>query len=696
MVENKRRVDQASASLVKSKQHEHSAIDEPHRTRAEVEAAQAWYFNFYDLAPIGYFTLNAQGLIADVNLTGADFLGLARSTLIDQSLAQSILPEDRAFYTQQFRHLFETGEQLVWEMRIIRPDGTHIWVRMGTAITQESAHGAPVCRAVMSDITERKRAEASLRESETRFRQVWETTTDALVLSDAAGIVLAANPAYVQIYGYTLEQLIGQSFAIIFPETTRALAVAHYKKHFVSDEIPSAFESVIRRADGETRTVESRVSFLTEAGQRTAMLSTIRDITERKRVEEALRANHAHLEATLSELRQTQTQLVQQERLVAVGQLAAGIAHDFNNILSVITLQVQRSLHTSDLPAALHRRLKMIEQQSSQAAGLVQQILDFGRRAVLQTRPLDLAAFLAEQVELLRHTIPEHIRIDLVDETAVCIIKADSTRIQQIVTNLAINARDAMPYGGKLQIHLAQLQLTAGEAPPLPDMQAGIWIRLTVSDDGTGIPQTVLPHIFEPFYTTKEPTKGTGLGLAQVYGIVKQHQGHITVATQADTGTTFTIYLPAIAVTPARPPSAQNPQIPSGQGKTILVVEDNASLRESVMDILEMLGYHALSAANGVEALAILDQQVAVIDAVLSDLLMPEMGGAALFHALRARGLTLPMLMVSGHPMEIELQALQAQGLAGWLLKPIEIQQLATTLARLLHKGAPVGSARLR
>jgi two-component system, cell cycle sensor histidine kinase and response regulator CckA len=378
--------------------------------------------------------------------------------------------------------------------------------------------------------------------------------------------------------------------------------------------------------------------------------------------------------------------------LAAVGQLAAGIAHDFNNILAVITLYVELSLHNPNLPPALQDRLEVVNRQTKRAAHLVQQILDFSRRAVLQTRSLALVLFLQEQVELWRRTIPESIKIYLQDETTrECVIHADPTRLQQLFTNLVLNARDAMPQGGELYLSLKQFRLENEDTAPLPDMVAGDWVELSVSDTGTGIPAATLSHIFEPFFTTKEPGLGSGLGLAQVYGIVKQHLGHIAVQTEEGRGTTFTIYLPALVTALPRATAVTPPAPLQGHGETILIVEDNEVLREALASTLAMLNYRVLTAADGRQALAILEGQAGsepeaepAVALVLCDLVMPEMGGAALFQELRQRDLTVPFMILTGHPMVSELQALQAQGLAGWLLKPIGAEELAAAVARAL------------
>jgi signal transduction histidine kinase/GAF domain-containing protein len=399
----------------------------------------------------------------------------------------------------------------------------------------------------------------------------------------------------------------------------------------------------------------------------------------------------------MTKARDIQQRVQQQERLAAVGQLAAGIAHDFNNIMSTIVLYAQMSSQASDVSPQNRERLATIHQQAKHATKLIQQILDFSRRAVLERQPVDLSPFLKEQVKLLERTLPENIKVTLSYGRDEYTVNADPTRIQQVIMNLALNARDAMLAGGKLHIDLARIRVQPGESAPLPEMDVtetaiGEWVQLTVSDTGTGIPPDVLPRVFDPFFTTKAPGQGTGLGLAQVYGIVKQHEGAIDVESQVGTsterpgGTTFTIYLPALPAHTAEPLTLELPALARGQGQTILVVEDNASTRQALMDSLELLNYRLLEARHGQEALAILEQHGDGVDLVISDVVMPVMGGIALLHAIRQRGMTVPVVMLTGHPLEDELEGLRAHGLVDWLPKPVSLEQLAEIVAKTIRK----------
>jgi signal transduction histidine kinase/ActR/RegA family two-component response regulator len=396
----------------------------------------------------------------------------------------------------------------------------------------------------------------------------------------------------------------------------------------------------------------------------------------------------------------------QQERLAAIGQLTAGIAHDFNNIMAVITLYANISLRTPDLPEKMYERMTTIDEQARRASDLIQQLMDFSRRTVLERSTFDLLAFLKEQVKLFERTLPENIRFDLAYDSDVYTIDADPTRIQQVIMNLATNARDAMPEGGQLRFVLKRIRVGNGKGAPLPEMalqhsstplgagaqnpESGDWICLTVADTGCGIPVDVLPHIFDPFFTTKSPGSGTGLGLSQVYGIITQHQGHIDVSTMEGEGTTFNIYLPALPTDRSEQSCPKTQYLPQGQGQVILVVEDEDITRKAVVSGLEMLGYRVLEADDGREALKVFEQHASQIDLVLSDMVMPNMGGRALFQALKQLDADGKVVLMTGHPLEEgELGPLLAQGLQGWLTKPPSLEQLALAVARALEGKGP-------
>ncbi|MBN2392317.1 MAG: response regulator, partial [Anaerolineae bacterium] len=544
--------------------------------------------------------------------------------------------------------------------------------------------------AIIHDITERRLAAEALRRSEALYRRAIE--------------VIGAVPYYLEYapnaYGFIGEgiyQLTGYTPAEMTPELWESLvqkSIMLDKAGGLERDVAMRFayegqlevwksDDLIRTRDGHTRWVtDAAVEIPDEGGHPRSSLGILVDITERKQTEEALRDTNQRLEETLTELRDAQKQMMHQERLAAVGQLAAGIAHDFNNILASIVLYTQMSLRT-ELPPQIRQRLEVIAQQTNRAAELVQQILDFGRRAVLERQPLMLGSFLKEVVKLLQRTLPENVQIDLTSDSGEYLILADPTRIQQVVVNLALNARDAMPNGGELHISLARIsgqQINCVDCGPV---FGGEWVEIAIADTGFGIPPEALPHIFEPFFTTRAPL-GHGLGLAQVHGLVNQHGGHIAVETDVSKGTTFRLYWPALLAEASKPIAHTTDEIVQGKGETILVVEDDALVRAALVDTLESFGYQIIEAANGQAALAIHEAHASDIALVLSDWVMPAMGGLELVCALQARDPALKVLMLTGHPLSQETRETVPANVVGWTLKPPSLEQLARDLHKAL------------
>jgi len=381
----------------------------------------------------------------------------------------------------------------------------------------------------------------------------------------------------------------------------------------------------------------------------------------------------------ITEEQKRQQYLQAQERLATVGQLAAGIAHDFNNIMAIITLYSQSLERDPDFPKR-RQYLNTISKQARHAASLIGQILDFSRASVMERSRLDLIPFVKEVKKLLERTLPETIVIDLDAEPGDYSVKADPTRLQQVLMNLAVNARDAMPGGGHLQLALSRRTVQNGQRAPLPGMMPGKWIELKVSDSGAGIPPSNLSHIFEPFFTTKERGKGTGLGLAQVYGIVKQHGGEISVHSKVGEGATFTIFLPALSTETARSRDEEKDTSVAGDGQLVLLVEDDAGTRQAMADILEMLNYRVRVAGDGAEGLAIFEEQAGEIALVISDMVMPEMGGMRLYRRLKGIQPDVRVILMTGYPLEEEDRELLEAGMATWIQKPFTPEQIGRAI----------------
>jgi two-component system cell cycle sensor histidine kinase/response regulator CckA len=503
---------------------------------------------------------------------------------------------------------------------------------------------------------ERLRLSEQTRDQARQVQGIISTVPEGVVLLNADARVLLANPAARKHLtaladagvGDTLTHLGGRPVAELLTPPPRGLW------HEIKLDGPprQVFEMVARPMEEEAGVGDS--------------VLVIRDVTQEREFQERLQ---------------------QQDRLAAVGQLAAGIAHDFNNIMAVIVLYSGLLSRTLDLSPKGHEQLKVIARQAKQATKLIQQILDFSRRSILERQPLDLVPPLKEIVKLLQRTLPENIQVALDVAPGAYVVNADPTRMQQVFMNLAVNARDAMPSGGELCIELDRLQVQDGQGAPIQELGTGDWVRIIVRDTGTGIPPDLLSHVFEPFFTTKAPGKGSGLGLAQVYGIVTQHNGYIDVASTLREGTTFTLYLPALPQTGAETPQAQSETPTEGQQETVLVVEDNRATRRALRDALEALNYRALEAEDGRDGLELYERHQDEIALVLTDLVMPEMGGQALIHELRQRNPAVKVVVITGHPLEEEISHLRAKGRVEVVEKPVDLEQLAQVIRRSLNSG---------
>jgi two-component system cell cycle sensor histidine kinase/response regulator CckA len=640
-----------------------TGIIEHFKDITQLRESEERYRTLFESAPDAIFLADPDtGKILDVNPAAARLLAKTRDGIVGMHQSQLHPPEMAEFTKKAFvEHAQQTQEEGKHpiEAVVLRADGSRVPVEILAKMVQ--LPGRQILQGVFRDVSERvwaaeeqERLTAQIRDEARRVQQIITTVPEGVLLLDTEGHILLANPVAEKDLAVLVSQDVITTHKPITYLGDRSLT------KILTSPLAKGLRHEVKAGE---RIFEVIARPMENGNEAEDWVLVINDVTQEREAQKWVR---------------------QQERLAAVGQMAAGIAHDFNNILAVITLYSQMITRSKALSDHDRDRMAMVNQQAQRAAQLIQQILDFSRRAVLARQPLDLLSLLKEEIKLLKRTLPEHIEIDLAYEPNKYIIQADSTRIRQMVTNLALNAQDAMPQGGALHIKLERTKIECDEVPPLPEMAAGEWIQLTVSDTGTGIAPDVLPHIFEPFFTTKGPSIGTGLGLAQVHGIVGQHEGHIDVESHVGEGTTFTIYLPVLAVQLIEPSMPEPTMTPQGQGETVLVVEDEASLRKTLVETLEQLNYRVLEAANGRDGLEILDQHEVAL--VLSDVVMPEMGGIALFRTMKREGVAVPMVLLTGHPMEKELQDLQTEGLSAWLIKPSSLEQLAKVIAQILNE----------
>jgi len=422
----------------------------------------------------------------------------------------------------------------------------------------------------------------------------------------------------------------------------------------------------LRAGAGRQTVFEVETHQIADGPDRGRWLLLIRDVTREREVER-------HLE--------------QQDRLALVGQIAGGLAHDLNNMLVAVITYPEVLLRRDDLDPQVRQVLETIAQQGHSSASLVRQILDFSRRSLSAQRPIRLAAQLEDLARLLRRTLPETIKVVLEVDAAAeeCAVKADPTQLQQMVMNLAVNARDAMPGGGTLTVSLRRLPVTPEGPSPSPRLRPGDWLELTVRDTGSGIAAEDMQHIFEPFFTTKPVGEGLGVGLAQVQGLVEQHGGVITAESVLGQGATFRLYFPEQSG-PVDEAALVVKDLPKGQRERILIVEDDANVRAATRQALEALGYQVEEADNGQEALQRLGSQ-GTVDLVLTDVTMPEMGGAELTRRLHSLWPGIRVVAMTGYSAEQILRELRAAGVSAIAQKPLGLGQLAELLQGVLKDG---------
>ncbi len=632
----------------------------PERIAAEqaLRDSKRQFRDLFDGSPDAILVEGLDGRVLDVNPAACQLHGAARKELIGKSISDLVPPELQEKVARDFKAVVE-GKLRQVEGVSQTLDGRVIPVEVRANCVEYGGQSAVLLH--VRDITERKLAEAALRSSEMLFHSVWENSVDGMRLTDEQGNIVAVNQAFCNLVGMCREELEGNPFTVIVADSEqRQKQLDHYRQRFLERAVEKPVERRLTLRNGNVVTFEDTTSFVELRGQPSLLLGLFRDVTGQKRLEDQLR---------------------QSQKMDAIGQLAGGVAHDFNNILTVIHGHASLLLAGGNLTGVAVRSAQQIGQAAERAAALTRQLLTFSRRQVMQPKRLDLNEVVSNMTKMLARILGEDIALQLNYFPQPALVEADAGMMEQVLLNLAVNSRDAMPGGGQLAIKISILDLRAGHPDQHSEARAGRFVCLRAADNGCGIAPQNLRRVFEPFFTTKEVGKGTGLGLATVYGIVKQHQGWIEVESEMGKGTAFKVFIPCSgqAAEPADEKQA-DATLPGGT-ETILVVEDEAPVRELVCSLLAARGYHILQAESGAKALEVWSNSKETIDLLLTDLVMPDrINGRELAEKLWADRPKLKVIFTSGYSADVVGKDFVLRRGLNYLQKPYHPLKLALTV----------------
>ncbi len=591
-------------------------------------------------------------------------LGYAENEKVFSSQAEwrdAVHPDDRGFVEQVIKRLIEgatTTASIFYRLR--DKSGGYRWIQSRTAAVHDDQHHLVRVSGISVDMTEQKLTEERLREQ----AAVLDQANDAIIVRDLDHRVVYCNPSAARSLGLTPEEVVGHTAKELggFPPQYDQ-ACEHVMQHGAWHG-----ELTIKRRDGNSIMADSRWTLLRDdAGRPKAVLAIYSDITEKK-----------HLEA----------QYLRAQRMESIGMLAGGIAHDLNNVLAPIVMATQL-LKLRHVDASSLKLLDTVEISAQRGAELVRQVHTFARGMEGQTLLVHPKALVRDVESLLSETVGKSIEVVTQIEPDLWPVSGDFTLLHQLLMNLCVNARDAMPHGGRLTLTARNLCIDDQFAAMSPEFRPGLFVVFEVQDTGMGIPPEIRDRIFEPFFSTKEPGRGTGLGLSTAQTIVKNHEGFIAFDSEVGRGTTFRIYLPASAETAVARGTAPSVPSPRGNGETILVVDDEACILSITRHALEMFGYQVLTASNGAEALALFAQKQGKIAAVLTDMAMPVLDGAALIYALRKMDPEVKVIAASGLRSNIQSMEPFGLGATSFLAKPFTADIMLRTIQKTLASRDP-------
>jgi two-component system, cell cycle sensor histidine kinase and response regulator CckA len=634
------------------------------RTEEALEGSEKRYRLLFEQNQAGVFYTTWDGIILDSNRAAAELVGYQQADNLRGLRITNFYanPEERQ---SVLRILQEEGQLKNYPVRARRRDGSCLWVLLSLAVISDPGRSDTLLLATVIDNTSQVEANERVRQLAAALDQ----TADAIIVTDSEANIEYVNPAFQKITGYSFEEVYGKNPRLMQSGATSAETYEKLWKTIKGgDTWRGRFTN--KRKDGTIFQDHTSISPVRdEGGAITHFVAVKRDVTREIELE---------------------SRLMQMQKMEAVGRLAGGVAHDFNNILTAILNNAETLRSSGKLNEDLSQPVMEIIRSGERAASLTRRLLAFGRKQLASHKVLDLNTVVRSAMSMLQSLIGENIHFTSVFGRNLWSVKVDPNQMEQVLVNLLINARDSISGTGEIHIETANVDLDEAYPDSGPEARAGRYVALTVSDTGEGIPKNLMSKIFEPFFTTKSPDRGTGLGLATVYGIVKQSGGTIQVHSQEGRGSTFKIYLPAVAEA-VMPRGSQNEvQKVAGGSETILVVEDDAQVREVVAAVLDSLGYRVLACAGVKEAKALFQSQKGRIALLLTDLVMPDGNGSDLADDLSAQAPDLGIIFMSGYSSDPKVREKLREGKVAFLQKPFTRQVLSSKLREVLDaKRAP-------
>ncbi len=636
-------------------------ITDSRRAEEKLKQSEKRYRELYEASRDGYAMVDMEGRIIETNRTFRDMVGYSEDELFLKTNLDITPPKWHQREMEIIeKQVLKKGYSEIYEKEYIKEDGTVFPVEIRTHLFTDVNDRPAGMWAFVRDVTPRKRYEQDLQESEHKYRTVLEANPDPVVFYDNEGRVIYFNPAFSKIFGWSLAERIGKKMDLFVPDDCWSVTQSMIQK-VMDGEGFSGIETKRLTKQGKIIPVSiSGAVYQDHYGNMTGSVITLRDIRDQKRLE---------------------AQFHRSQKMESIGTLAGGIAHDFNNLLMGIQGRTSLMLMNIERADPAYEHLKGIEGYVKSATELTRQLLGFARGGKYEVKPTNLNEIVRHSAEMFGRTKKE-INIYPKYQENVWTVAVDQGQIEQVLLNLYVNAWQAMPGGGDLYLQTVNVYLSDYHTRPF-DLRPGRYVKISVSDTGYGIEEGVIERIFDPFFTTKEMGRGTGLGLASVYGIIKNHRGFINVFSKIGQGTRFNIYLP-VSAKKVRKERRHMEGLTRGS-ETVLLVDDEEMVVEVGTLMLENLGYTVVVARGGDEAVELYRAQKDAIHMVILDMIMPGMGGGETYEKLKEINENVKVLLSSGYSMDDQAVEILDQGCNGFIQKPFNMKMLSQKIREILE-----------